>query len=273
MTHHLKRALKASDYPVGNWLSIGHPAVAEVSAGLDFDFVLVDTEHTTMTLETVENVSRAIDAQGEPTETIVRVPSNDQVRIKRVLDIGVAGVMVPMIESADEAEQVVDAVNYPPDGDRGIASGRASEYGREFVDYVSEANGSIVTIVQIESRTGLENVEEIAAVDGIDALFVGPADLSGALGVFAEWEAPKLQNAIDRVLRAGARHSTPVGTLTVSQDQIDERVEVGFDFLIVGKDTTYLADASRSAKEQYEDAVTRHTTDTDTETGSLAESE
>ncbi|WP_394743126.1 HpcH/HpaI aldolase family protein [Natronococcus roseus] len=257
MTRHLKHKLKTRKHPVGNWLSIGHPAVAEVSASLEFDFVLVDTEHTTMTLETVENVSRAIDARDAPTESIVRVPCNDQARIKRVLDIGVAGVMVPMVESAAEAEQFVEAVNYPPDGNRGIASGRAAEYGMEFVDYVSEANGSIVTIVQIESQTGLENVDEIAAVDGIDALFVGPADLSGALGVFAEWDAPKLHQAIDRVLQAGERHDTPVGTLTVDREQIDERVEAGFDFLIVGKDTAYLANESRSSKERYEAAVAR----------------
>ncbi|MDG5761660.1 aldolase/citrate lyase family protein [Natronococcus sp. A-GB1] len=256
---HLKEALETGDYPVGNWLSIGDPAVAEVSAVLGFDFILVDTEHTTMSLETVENISRAIDARDAPTEAIVRVPCNDQARIKRVLDIGIAGVMVPMVESADEAEQLVEAVNYPPEGNRGIASGRATEYGMEFVDYVSEANGSIVTIAQIESKTGLANVEEIAAVDGIDALFVGPADLSGALGVFAEWGAAELQDAIDRVLKAGNQHNTPVGTLTVSQEQIEGRVESGFDFLIVGKDTSYLADGSRSAKERYEKAVAEHT--------------
>ncbi len=254
---HLKRTLTADTNPVGNWISIGDPAVAEVSAALEFDFVLVDTEHTTMSLETVENLSRAIEAQNAPTETIVRVPCNDQARIKRVLDIGVAGVMVPMIESAEEARSLVDAVNYPPEGTRGIATGRAAEYGIDFVEYVSEANGSIVTIAQIESRTGLENVDEIAAVDDIDALFVGPADLSGALGVFAEWDASELNDAIDRVLSAGRRHNTPVGTITVTEEQIDDRVAAGFDFLIVGKDTSYLADASRRAKQRYEDALAR----------------
>lgn len=258
MSRHFKRTLEAGEYPVGNWLSIGHPAVAEVSSALEFDFVLVDTEHTTMSLETVEHISRAIDAKEAPTEAIIRVPRNDPSRIKRVLDIGVAGVMVPMIESADEAEQLVDAVRYPPEGIRGIASGRAAEYGMDFVEYVADANGSIVTIAQIESRAGLESVDEIAAVDGIDALFVGPADLSGALGVFGQWDAPELQDAIDRVVRAGDRHGTPVGTFTASQDLIEDRVEAGFDFLIVGKDTAYLADSSRAAKERYEDAVARH---------------
>ncbi|GAB7021381.1 HpcH/HpaI aldolase family protein [Halostagnicola bangensis] len=258
MTRHLKRALEEGDNPVGNWLSIGHPAIGEVSSALEFDFVLIDTEHTTMSLETVENVSRAIDAKDAPTESIVRVPRNEPSRIKRVLDIGVAGVMVPMIESADEARQLVESVHYPPEGVRGIASGRAAEYGMDFVEYVTDANGSIVTVAQIESEAGLENAEEIAAVDGIDALFVGPADLSGALGVFAQWDARELQEAMDRVLRAGATHETPVGTLTVSPEQIDDRVEAGFDFLIVGKDTAYLANSSRDAKERYESALQRH---------------
>lgn len=240
---------------VGAWLSIGHPTVAEVTAAQGFDFVLIDTEHTPLGLETVENMSRAVEATDGITKTLVRVPSNDPVRIKRTLDIGVSGVMVPMIETREEAEAVVDAVRYPPSGIRGIASGRATEYGEEFETYVESANESIFTIVQIETQTGLENAEEIAMVDGIDALFVGPADLSANLGVFAEWENSRLNEAIDTVIRSAKRADVPAGTLVVDPDDIEMRVEQGFDYLIVGKDTNHLATNNESIRQRYERAV------------------
>lgn len=258
MTDNLKRSLESNGYPVGNWVSIGHPAVVEVNAALEFDFVLIDTEHTTMTLETVEHLVRAVECGDGDTEAIVRVPDDDPSRIKRVLDIGAAGIMVPMIETAEEARELVEAVHYPPEGIRGIAGGRAAKYGLDFQEYVENADDSILTFVQIETETGLANVENIAAVDGIDSLFVGPADLSGALGVLGQHDPAKLQEAIDRVLDAGEASEVPVGTLTVDPDQIDGRVDEGFDFLIVGKDTVELAASSREAKERYENAVARY---------------
>jgi 2-dehydro-3-deoxyglucarate aldolase/4-hydroxy-2-oxoheptanedioate aldolase len=255
----LKEKFENGTSIVGAWLSVGHPAVAEVTAVQGFDFVLIDTEHTAMSLETVENMSRGVDATENETETIVRVPSNDSVRIKRVLDIGVAGVMVPMVETATEARDVVEATRYPPKGIRGVASGRATEYGDDFQEYVETANDSIVTIVQIESKRGLENVTGIAEVDGIDAVFVGPADLSANLGIFAEWENNRLEEAIQRVIGAGNEAGVPVGTLVVDPDDIEMRVEQGFDYLIVGKDTSHLASANEGVKERYETAVSNET--------------
>ncbi len=251
----LKTKLETESDVVGAWLSIGHPTVAEVTAAQGFDFVLIDTEHTSIGLETLENMSRGVEAAEGTAETVVRVPSNDPVRIKRVLDIGVTGVMVPMVESADEAEQVVDAVRYPPSGIRGVASGRAAEYGDDFQEYVESANSSITTVVQIETKDGLEHAEEIAAVDGIDALFVGPADLSANLGIFAEWENDSLEDAIQTVIDAGDAADLPVGTLVVNPDDIDRRVEQGFDYLIVGKDTSLLSAANESIRSDYERSV------------------
>lgn len=255
MSDQLKRALAGFEHPAGNWISIGHPSVSEVSAELGFDFVLVDTEHTTMSLETVESHVRAVDAADGQTDAVIRVPSDDIVRVKRVLDTGAAGVMVPMVESADEAERIVEAVRYPPDGIRGIAGGRASRYGLNMEEYVAAANDSVVTIAQIETREGLQNVGEIAAVDGIDALFVGPADLSGALDVFGEWDSNRLSDAMNRVVRTAHEANVPVGTLTVDSSTIAPRVEQGFDFLIVGKDLSSFASAARKAKRTYESAL------------------
>jgi len=240
--------------PVGTWVSVGHPVVAEVTAMSGFDFLLLDTEHTSMTLESVENATRAVDATPGETETLVRVPENDPVRIKRVLDIGVAGVMAPMVETADEARSFVEATRYPPEGVRGIATGRATGYGREFERYVSEANERILTVVQLETREGVRNVGDIAAVEGIDALFVGPADLSGSLDVFAEWEHDELVTAMERVVEAGRGTGLPVGTLAVRGEDVEPRVEQGFDYLIVGKDTTTLLERNEELRRRYDDA-------------------
>lgn len=254
--------LELDEYPAGNWISIGHPAVAELSAALGFDFILIDTEHTSMSLETVEDLTRAVDAADGVTETIVRVPENDPSKIKRTLDIGVSGIMVPMIETADEARTIAQACQYPPDGFRGIAGGRAAKYGLDFHDYVENANGSILTIAQIETQCGLKNIEEIARVDGIDALFVGPADLSGNLNVFAEWDSETLNDAINDVIDAGSEANMPIGTLATRNEDIETRVQQGFDFLIVGKDTSYLAAGSKHAKDIYEESVNQHSKDT-----------
>lgn len=253
-----EHALEADSYPMGTWLSVGHPTVAEVSASRDVDFVLVDTEHTTISLETVENMARAIEAADSPTKTIVRVPWNDHVRLKRILDIGINGVMVPMVDTAMEAEELVDAMRYPPEGNRGIASGRAAEYGEQFTEYVENANGSFTTIAQIESRAGLQNVEAIAAVEGIDALFVGPSDMSGALGVFGEDDPDELAEAMDRVIDAAAAANIAAGTLTIDTSDVAGHVERGFDFLIVGKDTASLSAANHEARSVYDKAISRY---------------
>lgn len=154
--------------------------------------------------------------------------------------------MIPMIDTATEARELVDATRYLPKGSRGIASGRAAEYGDRFTEYVENANGSFTTIAQIESQEGLRNVEEIAAVEGINALFVGPADLAGALGVFGEDDPPERADAMDRVVEAAATAD------------VADRIDRGFDFLIVGKDTTYLSKANREARAVYDQSVADH---------------
>lgn len=255
MSKNLKTAFEEERYLSATWVSIGNPAVAEVSAANPFDFVLIDTEHTTTTLETVENMHRAIEAAPGDTGTVIRVPWNDPVYLKRVLDVGVSGVMVPMIDTVEQAESLVESLRYPPEGTRGIASGRASEYGADFQSYVEHASDTFATIAQIETVEGLDNVEAIAQVEGIDALFAGPADLSGALGVFGEWEHERFLEAMDRIVDAARAADIPVGTLTVQPDDAPARVEQGFDYQILGKDTTYLLEQNEHALSMYESAL------------------
>ena len=251
----VKQSFEDGENPLGTWLSVGHPTIAEAVAQLDLDFVLIDMEHTTMGLETVESLARGVDAAPGDTDTVVRVPGNDPVRLKRVVDIGVAGVMVPMIDTAEEARDLVRSIRYPPEGIRGIAGSRATGYGQNFQNYVENANGSILTIAQIETRAGLENATEIANVDGIDSLFVGPADLSGALGLFAEWDSPEFAEANETVIEAGRAAGIPVGTLTVDTSGIEARLDQGFDYLIAGKDVTLLTNSVEDAMARYEEAL------------------
>lgn len=240
---------------VGSWVTIGSPAVAEVIASLDVEFVVFDTEHTTIGLETLENMVRGVEAMGEGAASIVRVPWNDRVHIKRVLDIGVDGVLVPMIETAEEARSLVESVRYPPDGARGIGSGRASGYGQNFQEYVQNGDDGFLTIAQIESQRGVENIEEIASVDGIDALFLGPADLSGSLDAFAEWESDVLNRHIERALQVSREEEIAIGTLVIRKEDVAKRIEQGFDFVAIGKDTATLAAGTEELIDEYERSV------------------
>ena len=251
----LKDSLESGGHPLGTWLSIGHPPVAEALGQLPLDFVVVDMEHTTMALETVANLVRGVDAAPGDTDVVVRVPGNDPVQLKRIVDIGVAGVMVPMVDDPTEARALVRAIRYPPEGIRGIAGSRATGYGRHFEEYVSTANGSILTIAQIETEAGLSNAEAIGGVDGIDALFVGPADLSGSLGMFAEWNSPAFAEALEEIIESGHEAGVPVGTLSVDAGNLEQRLGQGFDFLIAGKDVTLLLEHLEDAMTRYDEAL------------------
>jgi 2-keto-3-deoxy-L-rhamnonate aldolase RhmA len=235
----MRESLRSGEAVVGTWVSLAEPAVAELLAP-DFEFVVLDTEHTPNTLETVANCARAVDAAPGDALPIARVAWNDPVRIKRILDLGVGGVMVPMVETPDEAEAAVAACRYPPDGIRGMAAARAHDYGRSFDEYVERANDDVLTILQVETEEGLSNVEEIAAVDGVDALFVGPADLSANLGVLGEWESDAFVDGVERIVTAAQDAGTPVGTLGVDVDQLRAFDSFDYDYVIAGVDAAML---------------------------------
>ncbi|MEY7851184.1 HpcH/HpaI aldolase/citrate lyase family protein [Natrarchaeobius sp. A-rgal3] len=242
---------------VATWVAMSDPSIAEISAGLEFDAVVIDGEHSTNSLETIAQMARAVDAANATAAvgTIVRLAENDSTAIKRVLDTGVDGVMAPMIETPDDARALVEATRYPPDGVRGVGFGRANEYGEAFPEYVERANDELVTIAQIETESGLENVEKIAAVDGLDGLFVGPADLSAALGIFGETDNDEFLEAVDRVLEAGHAVDKPVSILALEKREIGRWVDRGFDFVVAGVDVDYVKAGGQRAKAAFEDAV------------------
>lgn len=249
-----KRRLRRGEAVVGHWLSIGDPTVAEI-CGRDADFVVVDTEHAPTGLESLADAVRAVEAAGDAA-ALARVAWNDPVRIKRVLDTGVTGVLVPMVETADEARAAVEAVRYPPGGVRGIAGSRANDYGRDLDAAVESAGDDLVTVVQVETEQAVEHAEAIAAVEGVDSLLVGPADLSASLGVFGEYGSEVFEAAVADVLDAAGERDTPVGTLATTPDEIRLWADYGYDYQLVGVDAGYLAAGVEQARETYEDVTT-----------------
>lgn len=285
----LKRKLHRGDRPVGGWCSLPSAGVAELLATAAFDFVTVDAEHAPTTTESAADMVRAVEAAPGETETLVRVADADPVRIKRLLDTGPAGIMAPRIHTPEAAREFVEACRYPPQvdgesgsadggsgaagsggggtdaadrvdadgyrGRRGVAGSRASDYGRRIDEYVRTATDEIAVIAQIETERAVESAGEIAAVPGIDALFVGPADLSAALGRFRAFDDPTFVDAMDAVLGAADDAGVPVGTLATSDERIDAWLDAGFDFLIVGTDAGFLSAGADRAIERYESGL------------------
>jgi 2-keto-3-deoxy-L-rhamnonate aldolase RhmA len=163
--------------------------------------------------------------------------------------------MVPQIDTADEAQTFAERARYPPAGERGIAGGRAAAYGQRMGEYLGSADEEILTVVQIESEAGLENVAEIAAVEALDALFVGPADLSAALGMLGQYENPEFESAVERIVEAAHDQGVPVGTLATSAAGPEHWVERGMDFVIAGIDAEYLAEGAAEARTAFESAL------------------
>ncbi|MFT4883654.1 MAG: 4-hydroxy-2-oxoheptanedioate aldolase, partial [Natronomonas sp.] len=186
---------------------------------------------------------------------VVRVPSNDPVRIKRLLDIGADGLLVPMVDTPEEAQAAVDATRYPPAGVRGVAAARAADYGRTFEEYVREGHRDLSLIVQIESGEAVDNAADIAAVDGVDALFVGPADLSASLDRFAEWTDAEFLAAVETTIDAAEAAGVPVGTLGTTPEQIEALGALGFDYMVAGADFTHLVEGQRRALDAAEDVL------------------
>lgn len=241
----LKETLGARDPAVGAWATFGDPAAAELLAHLGFDFVVVEREHAANDLETTEDMVRAVDAADGEAAALVRVVENDRAEFKRVLDCGPAGVLVPMVETAAEAREVVRATTYPPEGVRGVAGGRAADYGLSTDEYVATADERLVRLVQVETPRGVENAADIAAVDGVDGLFVGPADLGQSVG------EGDLDAAVERIVAAAGEAGVPVGSVCGGADGVAEKLDWGLDYLIASVDRAAVTAGAQGARERF----------------------
>ncbi|MEW5911503.1 MAG: aldolase/citrate lyase family protein [Thermodesulfobacteriota bacterium] len=242
----LKKKLAAGELTVGSWITLGHPGIGEIMARAGFDWLVVDLEHSTISLPQAGELIRAIDLCGVP--VLVRLSANDPVQIKRIMDAGAHGVVVPMVNSAAEAEAAVRAVQYPPRGQRGVGLGRAQGYGAAFAEYKRWLQEEAVVIVQIEHIQGVKNLAAIVAVDGVDGCIVGPYDLSGSLGRPGDFAHPDLAKAMQAVLAQAARSGKPAGLHVVEPDpaELKRRVQEGYRFLAYSVDIRMLDVACRS---------------------------
>ncbi|MDP6771661.1 MAG: aldolase/citrate lyase family protein, partial [Anaerolineales bacterium] len=216
---------------IGSWITIAHPAVAEIMASAGFDWLTVDLEHSAINIGQTEELIRVIDLKGIP--AFVRLSSNNPEQIKRVMDSGAYGVIVPMVNSVGEAERAVDAVKYPPVGKRSFGLARAHGYGVRFSDYLVWEKSEAAIVIQIEHIDAVNNLEAIFSVSGIDAYFVGPYDLSGSLGVPGQFDHPEFLAAMARITDVAERVNMPGGVHIVEPDVelLEQSIERGARFI------------------------------------------
>jgi 4-hydroxy-2-oxoheptanedioate aldolase len=234
-----KRALAAGRPQIGLWSSLSSNYSVEVVAGAGFDWLLLDSEHSPADIENLLTQLQA--AAPYPTHPVVRVPWNDMVTIKRVLDIGAQSLLVPYVSSAAEAKAAVSFTRYPPAGVRGVAgTTRATRFGR-IAQYARRAHEEICVLVQVETEQALANIEAICEIEGVDGVFIGPADLHASLGHAGETANPKVKPLIDDAIRRIRRSGKAPGILTPNEGDARHWLECGALFVAVGSDVGILA--------------------------------
>jgi len=220
--------------PLGTWLMSAAPSTAEAMGHCGFDFLVVDMEHVPIGVPETVSILRAI--AGTPAEPLIRLAWNDQVLVKRVMDAGGRTLMFPFIQTADEARAAVSYTRYPPEGVRGVAAvHRGSQFGR-MPDYLRRANDQVCVILQLETPEAVERLDEIAAVPGVDALFLGPGDLSAAMGRIGEVAHPEVQALIAHAAKAAARAGKPIGIVGPNPDMVGGFLAMGYSFAAVASD-------------------------------------
>jgi 2-dehydro-3-deoxyglucarate aldolase len=242
-----RQLLKASGAhpPVGTWIGSANPVVAEAIGCAGFDWGLVDMEHAPLDVAGLVNMLQAV--ASTKMVPVVRVPWNDAVTVKRVLDAGASTIMFPFVQTADEARRAVAATRYPPEGVRGMAgTSRATRFGTT-PNYFRTANQSIGVIVQVETPQAIEQIDAIAAVDGVDAFFIGPADLSAAMGHIGELTHPAVLGLMSRAVQRCKAAEIPVGTLGAGTDAVAQYRAIGFDYVAVSSDIGFMMRGAREA--------------------------
>lgn len=229
--------------PVGTWISSASPVMAEAVGHAGFDWAVVDMEHSPAgTMEVLQMLQGLGGTKAVP---VVRLPWNDPVVVKRVLDAGATTLMFPFVQNADEAARAVAATRYPPEGIRGLAgASRASRYGTQ-ANFFAHANRQVGVIVQLETVAAVAELERIAAVDGVDALFVGPGDISASLGVIGQFTHPKVMELLGSAARRARAAGKPIGTIGESAEVAAQYRAAGFDFIAIGSDISLLMRAAR----------------------------
>lgn len=243
----IKKKLSRGEASLGTWMSMAHPSIAEILARAGYDWVVVETEHTAIDASEVLRLIMVI--QGSESIPLVRMAGIDALQAKAVLDSGAGGVLVPNVNTREDAERCVAITKYPPLGRRGVGLARAQGYGSAFDSYVRDANDSSLLMVQIEHVDAVRNVKDIVSVPGIDGTFIGPYDLSMSMGLPGQLEHPKVRTAMDSVLRATLDAGLTAGIHLVHPDvapkRLAECIDQGYRFIALGTDILFLGDSCR----------------------------
>ena len=241
----LKEKLAQSELSIGSWLTIPHPSVVEIMSSANFEWLTIDIEHSAIDFETVQNLIGHI--QANDMEALVRVSKNDEVIIKRVMDAGANGIVVPMVKNAEEAREAVSYVKYPPFGKRGVGLSRAQHYGVNFESYKEWVQNESVVIIQIEHIEAVNNLAEILDVEGVDGIIVGPYDLSASMGKPGMFHDSDVKEVLDRIDQITLSKNKPLGFHVISSDHKDlvEKIDKNYTFLAFSLDFFFLGDKAR----------------------------
>lgn len=242
----VKQKLCENQVVLGTWCQSGSATVAEIMSDYGFDFIALDMEHTDLDESSFSQFARAVDGKSVP---MARVRENDVLAIRRVLDCGAQGVIVPLISTAQDAARAVAAAKYPPEGIRGFAFVQANRWGLEFDRYAKEANDQITVIAMIESKEAVENIDQILSVDGLDGILIGPYDLSGSYGVVGQTSHPLVLQAKETVLERCLLHKKAAGQHIVlpTHENVEKAICQGYTFLALGMDTVFISEGAQRA--------------------------
>jgi len=250
MPFNLRKRLKNGDLILGTILSLDSPDVAEILSGIGFDWIFIDAEHTTLDPHHLKALFQAV---GDSVDCVVRLPALDEIAVKKTLDAGAAGLLVPQVNTAEQAELLVKWGRYYPDGSRGLGFGRAQGYGLKVGEYLENANENILLSVQAESAEAVENIESIVGVPGLDAILVGPYDLSASMGLPGQVDHPDVKAAIQHVAEACFDAKMPIGIFGMTAEAVRPYIAQGFRYIVCGADTALLGNAAYQLLEQLRD--------------------
>jgi 2-keto-3-deoxy-L-rhamnonate aldolase RhmA len=229
--------LRDNELLLGTMLTLPSPEVAEMIAACGYDWLFMDGEHSNLSTLDWQRMLQAVAGRSA---SIIRVAAKTERDIKKVLDIGADGIIAPQVNSADEARHVVACCKYPPDGIRGVGLARAQGYGRDFVEYMESANDRIAVIIQAEHIDAVDNIDDIVKVDGIDAVFIGPYDLSASMGRMGEVDHPEVVEAIERVGDACRQNKIALGYFGTTAESVEAYIDKGYHFICAGVDAAFV---------------------------------
>jgi 2-keto-3-deoxy-L-rhamnonate aldolase RhmA len=248
MNNPIRTALLERTTTFGSWLQLGpYPAVAEIMTNAGYEWLGIDCEHSEIDVEGFTALARGM--HGRVAVPFARVRENDTLAIRQMLDAGAQGIIVPLVNTAEEAKKAVAAAKYPPQGVRGFCFSRMNDYGVNFDEYAKTANENIAVVIMIESKQSVENIGSILKIEGVDGVFIGPYDMSGSYGLVGQTNHPVIQNACRKVVEACEKHGKAAGLHLVNPtpETISKTIADGFTFIALGVDMVFLNNAARQA--------------------------